>query len=108
MTLQGKWRILELPGYEADYADMMEPAHILFGSANGEFAFGCVTGSFSGGADTNAVQFDWEGNDEMDEVCGDGWAQLDPDGSLSGEIRVHGGDEIPFIARPWPTSSTAC
>ena len=108
MTLQGKCRIVELPGYETDYADMMEPAYILFGSATGEFAFGCVTGSFPGGADTNAVRFDWEGNDEMDEVRGDGWAQLDPDGFLSGEIRFHGGDEIPFIARPWPTSSTPC
>jgi len=108
MTLQGKWRIIELPGYEADYADMMEPAYILFGSANSEFAFDASPAPFPGGADTNAVQFNWEGNDEMDEVCGDGWVQLDPDGSLSGEMKFHGGDEIPFIARPWPTSSTAC
>jgi transposase len=26
MSLQGRWRIIELPGYEADYADMVEPA----------------------------------------------------------------------------------
>ena len=99
---------VDLPGYEAGYVDMMGPAYILFGSATGEFAFGCVTGSFPGGADTDAVQFNWDGNDEMDEVCGEGWAQLEPDGSLSGEITFHRGDEIPFIARPWPTSSTAC
>ena len=108
MTLQGKWRIVELPGYEADYRDMMGPAFIDFEPGNGEFAFGCVTGAFAGGADSDAVQFDWDGNDEMDEACGDGWAELQPDGSLTGEICFHNGDEIPFIARRWPSSSTAC
>jgi hypothetical protein len=108
MTLQGKWRIVELPGYEADYADMMGPAYFLLGPTGGEFAFGCVTGAIQGAFDGDAVEFSWDGNDEMDEACGDGWAELRPDGSLSGEIRFHGGDEIPFIARSWPTSSTAC
>jgi hypothetical protein len=44
----------------------------------------------------------------MDEACGDGSAKLQPDGSLHGEINVHNGDDITFIARRWPTSSTAC
>jgi hypothetical protein len=38
MSLQGRWRIIEMPGYEADYPDMMEPAYILFGPTRGEFA----------------------------------------------------------------------
>lgn len=108
MTLQGKWRIVELPDYDADYADLMGPAYIAFDTAGGEFAFGCVTGSFPGGSDDDAVAFDWDGNDETDEACGDGWAERQPDGSLVGEIRFHRGDEISFIARPWNTSSTAC
>ena len=48
----------------------------------------------------DAVEFNWDGNDEMDEACGDGWAELQDDGSLEGEICFHGGDETPFIARP--------
>jgi hypothetical protein len=108
MSLTGRWRIIQLPGYEDDYADMVEPAYILFGAASGEFAFGCVTGSFAGACKSDAVAFDWDGNDEMDEVHGDGWAELQVDGSLVGEINFHNGDEIPFIAQPWPTSSTAC
>jgi hypothetical protein len=108
LSVLGKWRIIELSGYEDDYADMMEPAYILFDTARGEFAFGCVTGAFAGGGDHDAVTFDWDGNDEMDEACGDGWAELQADGSLTGEICFHNGDEIPFIARRWPTSSTAC
>ncbi len=108
MSLLGKWRIVELPGYEDDYADMVEPAYILFGARRGEFAFGCVTGSFAGGAESDAVEFDWIGNDEMDEASGEGWAERQPDGSLQGEIGFQGGDDITFIARPWPSSSTPC
>jgi hypothetical protein len=108
MSVLGKWRIVELPGYEDDYADLMEPAYILFGQTGGEFAFGCVTGAFAGGGDHDGIAFDWDGNDEMDEACGSGWAELQPDGSLCGEIKFHDGDDIAFTARRWPTSSTAC
>lgn len=108
MTLQGKWRIVEMPDYEADFPDMMGPAYILFGPAGGEFAFGCVTGAFAGGGDHAAVEFDWNGNDEMDEARGSGWAEIKADGSLRGEIGFHAGDDIPFTARRWPSSSTAC
>lgn len=97
-----------MPDYEADFPDMMGSAYILFGPAGGEFTFGCVTGTFSGRVDADAVQFNWDGNDEMDEACGDGWAEIQLDGSLAGEFNFHGGDEIAFIANPWPTCSTAC
>lgn len=109
MTVQGKWRIVEMPDYEADYPDMMDPAYILFeANGSGEFAFGCVTGHIWGAGRTSAVEFSWDGNDEMDEACGDGWAELRPDGSLTGEIRFHTGDEASFIAKPWAGFSTAC
>ena len=108
MTIQGKWRIVEMPDYEADFPDMMEPAYILFGPSGGEFAFGCVTGSFPSATDSDAVAFTWDGNDEMDEARGDGWAELQSDGSLAGEINFHNGDEIAFTAQSWATSSTAC
>jgi hypothetical protein len=108
MSLTGRWRITQLPGYEDDYADMVELAYILFGPTGGDFAFGCVTGSFAGASKSDAVAFDWDGNDEMDEVHGDGWAELQADRSLVGAINFHNGDEIPFIAQPWITSSTAC
>jgi len=112
VSVLGKWRIVELPGYEDDYADMVEPAYILFEDGRGEFAFGCVTGAFAGGAtrgsDCAAIVFDWIGNDEGDAVCGSGAAEIQADRSLRGKIRVHRGDEIPFIARRWLTSSTPC
>ena len=57
--------------------------------------------------DADAVDFIWDGNDEMDQACGDGEAELQPDGTLDGKIRFHHGDEIPFTARRWQTSSMA-
>ena len=108
MSVQGKWRIVEMPDYEADYPDMVDPAYILFGKTSGEFVFGCVTGTIHGSCDGDAVEFTWDGNDEMDPVNGDGWAELRDDGSLEGEICFHNGDEAAFVARPWNTSSTTC
>jgi hypothetical protein len=108
MNVMGKWRILKMPDYVEDYPDMLEPAYLLFAEdCGGEFAFGCVTGQFFGDTNLDAVEFSWEGNDEMDQAHGDGWAQLQPDGSLKGAICFHNGDEANFIARRW-TSSTAC
>jgi hypothetical protein len=108
VSVQGKWRIIEMPDYETDYPDMMGPAFILFDQAGGEFAFGCVMGAIHGSADGNAIEFTWSGNDEMDEASGDGWAELEEDGTLQGQICFHRGDEIDFIARRWDTFSTAC
>jgi hypothetical protein len=105
--VKGKWRITKMPDYTSDFPDMVEPAYIRFdGKGGGEF--GCVTGAIHGAGDSDAVEFDWTGNDEMDEAQGDRWAELQPDGSIIGQICFHRGDEADFIARPWKTSSTAC
>ncbi|MEI9850001.1 MAG: hypothetical protein WDN24_02975 [Sphingomonas sp.] len=108
MSIEGKWRITLMPDYVEDYPDMLEPPYILFEkNGSGEFAFGCVTGQIFAGGSGDAVAFSWTGNDEMDEAQGDGWADLQTDGSLQGQICFHGGDEANFIARR-DTSSTAC
>lgn len=108
MNLAGRWRIVAMADYVEDYPDMMGPAYIEFAAdGSGEFAFGCVTGQIFAAGNGNHVAFSWQGNDEMDEAEGDGWAEIQPDGSVSGQICFHGGDEAQFIARKW-TSSTAC
>ena len=110
MTLSGRWRITQMQGFDASYRDMMEPAYILFDdNGSGEFAFGCVTGQIfgAGGAGARSTDFSWDGNEEMDATCGDGWAEIEPDGSIRGEINFHSGDDYEFAARRW-TSSTAC
>jgi hypothetical protein len=44
----------------------------------------------------------------MGEASGDGWTELQPDGSITGQICFYRGHEADFTARPWVTSSTAC
>jgi hypothetical protein len=104
MSIRGKWHVIETPGYDMAVAG----AYISFGKAGGEFAFDCLTGSIHGTCDGDAVEFRWEGNDEMEQANGDGWAELQEDGSLEGEISLDNGDDIPLIARRSTTSSTAC
>jgi hypothetical protein len=104
VTLKGKWRVVETPGY-----DMASPgSYILFDKDGGEFALDCLTGSFQDAGESEAIEFEWSGSDEMDEASGDGWAEIRPAGSLEGEISLQNGDDIPFIARRQKTSSTAC
>jgi len=109
MSLAGKWRIVQMPDFEADYPDMLEPAYIFFkGDGGGAFAFGCMTGHIweASTTDADVIDFSWNGSDEMEGVSGDGDAELKPDGFLHGEISLHNGDEYSFIARKW-TSPTA-
>lgn len=107
--MKGKWRITKMPDYTPDYPDMVEPDYILFdGQGGGEFAFDCVTGGIFGAGNTKNIEFSWTGNTEMDEATGDGWAELQQNGTLQGQICFHNGDETDFIAKPWKTSSTAC
>ena len=103
--MKGKWRIVKMSDYTPDFPDMVEPAYILFdGKGCGEFAFGCVTGAIYGAGDSDAIEFTWDGN----VACGDGWAELQSNGSIKGQICFHGGDEANFVACPSKTSSTAC
>ena len=74
MSVRGRWRLVETPGYDRAVAG----GYILFDEVGGEPA------------------------------SGDGWAELQDDGSLEGEICLINGDDIPFIARHSKTSSTAC
>jgi hypothetical protein len=86
----------------------MGPAYILFSKSGGEFAFGCVTGTINRTVDGDSVEFTWSGNDEMDEANGNGWAELQENGTLEGQICFQAGDELDFIAHRWGNISTAC
>lgn len=104
MSVQGKWRVIETPGY--DMAGSR--SYIAFGKTGGEFALDCLTGAIHGACDGNAVQLSWTGSDEMEPAAGHGWGELQHDGSLKGEICMQNSDQIPFVARRSTTSSTAC
>ena len=109
MKILGKWRIIEASMWDQDYLDLCEPAFILFDpNGESEMAYGAMNACLDIAPRDDSVDFEWTGSDEGDEVSGDGWAELQPDGSIQGEITYKYGDETTFKAVPWPTSSTPC
>ena len=100
--LLGKWRIVEMEMWDTELVGMLEPAYITFeAKGGGEFVFGAVRGDLDRRYGPDGVRFTWGGFDEMDPASGAGSAELAPDGSPTGEIRFHGGDESTFKARRW-------
>jgi hypothetical protein len=68
---------------------------------DGELRFGAVEAALQCSYATTSIDFTWHGSDEGDEVSGEGWAELDDDGSISGEISFDNGDETTFKAQRW-------
>lgn len=100
--LLGKWRITSMELWDAEFIDLLGPGYIRFDAdGEGEFAFGAVQGGLDCHFGGQSIHFTWEGSDDMDHACGDGDVQLEEDGTLTGEIRFHRGDESAFTARRW-------
>lgn len=100
--LLGKWRITSMELWDAEFIDLLGPGYIRFDAdGRGEFVFGAVQGGLDCHLGADDIHFTWEGSDEMDHACGDGDADLEEDGTLTGEIRFHHGDESSFTARRW-------
>jgi hypothetical protein len=98
----GRWRIVSMSAWDEDYLDEEEPAYIEFDDrGGGEFHFGYVHGQMDGRLGTRdgeaAVEWTWDGNDEMDPAQGRGWAVVRGD-ELHGMIFFHGGDDFEFVA----------
>ena len=100
--LLGEWRITSMELWDAAFIDLLGPGYIRFDAdGGGEFAFGAVQGEIDGYPSSESIHFTWEGSDEMDHASGDGDAQLEANGTLTGEIRFHRGDESAFTAKRW-------
>ncbi len=94
----GRWRIAWMEMWGQDFVDMEVPGHFTFGEdGGGEFQFGLVNGWMDCRVEGDRVDFSWEGNDEMDEASGRGYARIVPEG-ISGRILFHQGDESDFRA----------
>ena len=104
----GAWRIVALELCDQAFVDLLGPGTIAFDErGGGEFRFGAVVGGLDCGYGNATVDFTWDGFDEMEEASGDGWAKLQDDGGLQGEITFHRGDTSSFRAVRL-SSSTAC
>ncbi len=89
--------------WDVEYMEEEGPAFIEFGADQmGEFRFGLTSGNIDyriterGGQP--AIEWTWEGMDEMDPCMGRGWAALEGD-ELHGMIFFHQGDESGFVAK---------
>jgi hypothetical protein len=106
--LIGCWRIVEADLWDRDHLDLVEPAMIAIGAdGHGEIAFGALQAGLDLRYSQNLVHFTWAGFDEMDEVSGDGHAELLDDGTIEITFAYHNGDEAILNAKR-ETSSTAC
>lgn len=106
--LIGRWRIIEADIWGRDYLDLCGPATITIGAnSRGKIAFGAMQASLELGCSRSMVFFTWAGFDEMDEVTGDGDAELLDDGSIEVTFAYHNGDQATLKAIR-VTSSTAC
>ncbi len=89
--------------WDEDYFNEEVQAFIDFDEkGSGSFQFGYVQGDMGWRPTTRdgepAVEWSWEGNDEMDPAQGRGWAKLKDD-ELHGMIFIHLGDESGFVAK---------
>jgi hypothetical protein len=92
--------------WDVDHVGEEGPGFIDFGAAQmGDFQFGLTGGNLDyritdrGGQP--AVEWTWEGMDEMDPRTGRGWAALEG-GDLHGMIFFHQGDESGLVAKRAP------
>jgi hypothetical protein len=79
--LAGRWRIVEMSGWDRDAIDLVEPGFIEFTEdGTGQFGFIAVRGWLDCRPVERdgqpGVEFTWKGVDEGDQVSGRGWASL--------------------------------
>jgi hypothetical protein len=99
----GRWRIVSMSAWDEDYIDEEEEGYFEFDEkGGGEFHFGYVHGQMDCRLTTRdgepAVEWTWDGNDEVDPAQGRGWAVVNDD-KLHGMIFFHGGDDSEFVAK---------
>ena len=98
-----RWRIVSMSAWDEDYINEEEEGYFEFDDrGGGQFHFGYVHGHMDCRLTTRdgetAVEWTWDGNDEMDPAQGRGWAILKGD-EPHGMIFFHGGDDSEFVAK---------
>ncbi|MHC4173998.1 MAG: hypothetical protein ACYTBX_10040 [Planctomycetota bacterium] len=103
LQIIGRWIITEMESWDPESFNMEVQAFVEFGpEGRGRFQF-CLVQGFMDYCVTErdgepAVEWSWEGSDEMDPACGRGWAVLEKAGKLRGRIFIHNGDDSAFTA----------
>jgi hypothetical protein len=92
--LVGRWRIAEADIWDRAYLDLCGPATIVIdANGRGEIAFGAMQATLNVEYGPTSIAFTWIGFDEMDEVTGEGNAELLEDGSIEIKFEYDNGDQ---------------
>lgn len=106
--LVGRWRIVEADIWDRSHLDLCGPATIVIqANGGGEIVFGALEAALDIEYGRSSIDFTWNGADGMDQVEGEGSAELLDDGSIEIEFAYRNGDEAVLKAKR-DTSSTAC
>ena len=98
--LAGRLRNAKTDIWDRQYLDLCGPATIIIrANGRGEIAFGALQAGLDVEYTRASVGFTWEGFDEMDEVSGEGSAELLDDGSIEIEFAYRNGDEAVLKAK---------
>ncbi|HMP57773.1 MAG TPA: hypothetical protein PKD86_00345 [Gemmatales bacterium] len=101
-SFAGRWRITSMEQWDQEFIDEEEEGYFEFEGRGGQFHFGYVHGNMNCRPTTRdgepAVEWTWDGNDEMDTAQGMGWAVIKGD-ELHGKIYFHQGDDSEFVAK---------
>ena len=93
-AIVGRWRIVEADLWDRGYLDLCGPARLVVGDdGQGEIAFGAMQAGLDIAYGADNIHFNWCGFYEMDEVQGDGSAEIQNDGSISIDFAYHDGDQ---------------
>ena len=106
--LVGRWRIVEADLWDLAYLDLCGEATIVVGAqGRGEIAFGAMQATLDVEYGPTSIAFTWIGSDELDEISGEGNAELLEDGSIEIEFEYDNGDDAILKAKR-DGFSTAC
>jgi hypothetical protein len=74
MDFNGTWHVVSSPDFEDDYLNMRVPAHVTLRQngdfVRGEYEIGVQYRTSNGGIYEEFIDFDFEGNDEMEDAFG--------------------------------------
>ena len=99
----GRWLIESMDQWDRDFIDEEVRGYFEFDArGSGHFQFGYVQGQIDyrlGERDgKSAVEFSWDGNDEMDPAQGRGWLVREGD-ELKGMFYIHLGNESGIVLK---------
>ncbi len=97
----GRWLIESMDQWDREFIDAEVRGYFEFdATGSGAFQFGYVRGDLDYRLTQRdaqpAVEFSWDGSDEMDPAQGRGWLILDGD-ELKGRFLFHQGDESGIV-----------